>query len=309
MNIIKNSILTAILFSIIAFSSCSKNSSDSKFIKNSEVNKTTQKLLDFKDRLNSKNRSVINADSAEWYVEGLLNYELANNTHEFENLTFIKDTITFPSENGSISYENLNNIYLYISELADSIKQSSMQGYNFDIIDLKILNTDWNNQGIAITLSGGIYDVAPINFQFGDDDYWFWSGKNGKCGDYTGQFIGRDATTELQRAFNSKVKPADTYYVSIESNWALPTDHATNDNPYGHFMIYAFQEDCNYCIGPDELNYYLSKFDYIKEFHKPIGKEFINVTVQMDGIVGKGCKSLCHSYLLYYGKDIVANPN
>lgn len=51
-----------------------------------QTNQITAKLLAFKANLQLKSNSSIAVDSAEWYLEGLLNFEKANNYHAFGDL-------------------------------------------------------------------------------------------------------------------------------------------------------------------------------------------------------------------------------
>jgi hypothetical protein len=54
------------------------------------------------------------------------------------------------------------------------------------------------------------------------------------------------------------------------------------------------------CIDFNELNYYLSKFDYIKSINQPPGKTFKSVTV-LDDQIPNYTDNFWHIYNLYYG--------
>jgi hypothetical protein len=56
------------------------------------------------------------------------------------------------------------------------------------------------------------------------------------------------------------------------------------------------------------LNYYLSKFDYIKEQTLPSGKTFKNVEVFRDYIPSVPNYTYGHSYYIYGGIFVIGDP-
>lgn len=306
MKLKSNKFYIAILAITTVFASCSKDQNKTDIQFTNKQDETTLKLLSFKQDLFSKSGGSMPSDSAEWHLEGLLNYEQANNTHEFTEVEFNRDTLLWPAENGEISYQDMQNLYAAINEMAEDMAiQNGNPEYTLDIIDLQIVKTGFksNEQSVEVTLSGGTKGTTPTHASFGPDDYWFSAGLQGKCGDFTGQYLGRDATTELEKQFmNPKTIPS--YYVSIESGYAHAPDYPTHDNPYGNFMIWersGYISD-NYCLSPDELNYYVSKFNYIEYTRRPAGKTFKTVDVIYDFYVPTGLLgSEFYTYELYYG--------
>lgn len=73
MKTIKNEIIAIILI-LIVLTSCTKN--DDNLPKIVLQKNVTQKIKDFKANLNLKVDNTISIDSAVWYLEGLLNYEM-----------------------------------------------------------------------------------------------------------------------------------------------------------------------------------------------------------------------------------------
>jgi hypothetical protein len=250
------------------------------------------------------------SDTAEWYLEGLLNYEQANNTHEFSQVEFSRDTLTWPAGNGEISFQDLQGLYTTINEMAADIAiQNGNPSYTFDIIDLQLIETNLKNdeQSVEVTLSGGIKGPTPTYTSFGSEDYWYSGGLQGKCDEFIGQCIGRDATTELEDHFTlAATEPS--YFISISTVYARAHDYETSDNPFGYYMMWAENSNhSNNCLSPDELNYYLSKWNYIKNLNKPEDKTFCSVDVYSDCIVGSG--NDFYTYILKYGVNIGSDPN
>ena len=316
MKLYKYRLLTAIMAAAVIFASCSKDGVDNNSQSPSETNKTTQKLISFRQDLFSKNGGSMTSDSAEWHLEGLLNYEQANNTHEFIQVEFLYDTLTWPASNGVINYEGLQQVYASVNDLAQNMAlQSGNPDYTFDVIDLQVIETGLKSgeKSVVVTLSGGLLGTIPTYVGFGTDDYWYWGWDAGKCGDFTGQYIGRDASTELQDHFTS-VPFQHSYFISIVEVPAEPWNENFQDdnNPYGNSMIFentGSPSGIVYCVSPEELNYYLSKFDYIKNFLKPTGKTYKTVLVEDDFVPMGGNFPIFHRYKLFYGVNIGSNPN
>lgn len=167
----------------------------------------TKRLIAFKQNLQSKSNEALAADSAEWYLEGLLNLELANNTHEFGDVDFFHDTIALTVTDGQISLDELSMLYTSIDAWAEALQQQSgNEDYTFDIVDLNIETTGLKSgtQNLIVTLSGGGLGTGLNYTPFGTTDYWYWGYGLGKCGEYSG-YIGKDASTELQRKFRNPI--------------------------------------------------------------------------------------------------------
>ncbi|MBW6490651.1 MAG: hypothetical protein K0B15_05575 [Lentimicrobium sp.] len=278
-------------------------------------NKVTSILLDFKQTLKHKSTGTLIADSAEWYLEGLLNLEQANNSHEFGRVDFYHDTLIVNLIGNQVSLVDLNNLYSAISDWVNNIKQSkNNESYTFDIINLSFEETGLKNgdKNLAVSLSGGLIGYIPNYVPFDSTDYWYWCCGMGKCGDYTGQYIGRDATTELQFKFRHPLVVEPTgYFVSVQSSLAMFYDYMDNENPFGQYMMFyrsGYGPNVpDICPSPDELNYYLNKFDYIKTSKAIPGKTFSNVEVGWSHGVALPYWEAMHYYTLYFGEKI-ENP-
>ncbi len=312
MKLYKYRLLTAIMAVTVIFSSCSKDGVDNDSQSTAVTNKTTQKLISFRQDLFSKSGGSMTSDSAEWHLEGLMNFEQANNTHEFIQVEFLYDTLTWPASNGVISYEGLQQVYATVNELARSMAlQSGNPDYTFDVIDLQVIETGLKNgeQAVVVALSGGLPGTIPTYMPFDATDYWESGGLQGKCDIYAGQFMGRDATTELEDHFRSPYT-IPSYFVSIFTVDAHAFDNEATDNSYGDYMMWMENSNhSNNCLSPGELNYYLSKWDFIKDKYKPANKTYCSVDVQWNIIVTPYSDEGFHTYTLKYGVNVGSNPN
>ena len=312
MKLYKYRILTIIMAAAVIFASCSKERVDNDSQSAAETNKTTQKLISFRQDMFSKSGGSMTSDSAEWHLEGLLNFEQANNTHEFIQVEFLYDTLTWPASNGVISYEGLQQVYASVNDLARSMAlQSGNPDYTFDVIDLQVIETGLKNgeQAVMVSLSGGLPGTIPTYMPFDASDYWESGGLQGKCDIYAGQFMGRDATTELEDHFRGPYT-IPGYYISVDTFYAHAFDNEDPDNPYGDYMMWMENKNhSNNCLSPGELNYYLSKWDFIKNKYKPVNKTYCSVDVELDVIVFPNSSEEFHTYILKYGVNIGSNPN
>jgi hypothetical protein len=210
MKILKYITLMTIL-AIFAFTSCKKDS-NIVGVKSSQ-NETTQKLIDFKNSLNSKNGVTLSFESANWYMEGLLNFERANNDHNFNELTHYYDTISNNFTGTSINYNELNNLYITFNNILDKHIESTPNS-KFDLIDLNFINS--NNEIIIVMISSiGVENTKYIYPQFTSTDYWKWGWNLGKC---DGTLVGQDAADKLEYTFIHPTNPnlLPGYFINVE---------------------------------------------------------------------------------------------
>lgn len=294
----KKFILYPLLCVILFMISCQKEKSDVSKV-NTDQN-ITKKLLDFKNKLGTKNPDIISPDSARWYIEGVLNYENANNDHKITNLSFNYDTIQYNYSIDALDYSQLETIYIALQKEIDyNLKQVPVS--LCDMINLKFLPFD---NGINVVLVSTFGSKAPkyLYAQFGSDDYWRWGQNQGKC---DGTCVGSDACDQLQTKLNSPLnKPYIVgYYTSIVCVNENYNSHPLPNYQYRMFMASGGGSSVptpGPCISPDQLNFYISNFDYIKDINCPPGKEFKNVNVTED-YATSDYWSVAHHYKLYYG--------
>ena len=184
--------------------------------------------------------------------------------------------------------------------------------YKFDLIDININYSGLKSGETIITM------VAPSGYHlignyiaFEDYDYWFWGWNLGRCGDYINNNVGTDAADKLQIRFNNPINPYEPgYFTSIEEKQAWPheTVYADPNYPGSWYPAMIFDvaglganPPSEPCLSPLELNYYLSKFDFIKNNCKPTGKVFRNVEVIDEHGLSTQYWERLHYYILYYG--------
>jgi len=304
-----------LLMGTITVISCQKEKAEVKDEQNNtEVSKITRQLQAFKQNLQLKSDETMTADSAEWYLEGLLNYEKANNTHDFGDVDFYHNTLLISVNNGEINLSDLNAIYTTINNWAQQLQQySGNPNFAFDVVDLSLQPTGLKSgtENMQVTLSGGILGTGLNYAPFGLTDYWYWGYGLGKCDNFSG-YLGQDATTQLQYKFRHPIAvPAPGYFVSVVQIDVVPGFDPEFDDPehapYDGYMIYCqsgTNNEFDQCLSPDDLNYYLSKFDFIRNTKTPPFKQYKTVEVIYTLIPQIPDWTHLHIYHLYYGVKI-----
>ena len=313
-------IFTALaVISITVITACQKedigNTSNAQLTKSERIENL---ILNFKHKLenNLKDGTVYSADSAVWYVEGLLNYEQANNAHNFSGLEFYYDSVFLNTINGEIPIQELDDAYSYFNGvIANILQQANDPLLNVDLIDVSFAETGLKDGSVEMGLMVSTGRSAPSNYApFGEDEYWYWGFDQGAC--YTNpSTIETDASNLLEYKFNHPISVGQSGWFTNIVNEDVRGDSysvfydTNNPGPYCDYMIFLyasmFPPQVTPCLSPDELNYYLSKFDFIKSYvqqNTPAlsGKTFKNVEVIDDIIIGvEG--SAVHLYRLYYG--------
>ncbi|MBL7114017.1 MAG: hypothetical protein ISS19_18915 [Bacteroidales bacterium] len=185
------------------------------------------------------------------------------------------------------------------------ISNQSSPDFGFDIIDINSVETELKDGTVVMYMESSSSDDLANNYvPFNQDDYWYWGWDLGKCNGYQG--VG-DAADKLEYKFNHPIMPSSYYYFTdVVIILVEPTSQYYDpNNPYGEYMLFrktgpGANPPEEPCMIPDELNYYLNKFDYIKNLNKPQDKFFKCVEVIDDIIIGSGWGRI-HKYDLYYG--------
>jgi len=304
---------------VFALSACKKNdASDAQTPQEIQSKKTEALILDFKDKIENhlKDGGTYTGDSAVWYVEALLNYEKANNAHNFTNLKFYSDSILLNSTNGEFTIEELDTAYGYFNAMISAtLEQSGDPSLFVDVIDVNFKETGLKTGTTAfeITLSTG--RSTPINYTlFGEDEDWIWGFDLGACGDNQSTEV-TDAADKLEYKFNHPLSVGQGgYFTSIVEIIVSGEDYDDMNNPgpwcdamiFYYWSLFPLPEEP--CIESEELNYYLSKFDYIKNDNRPAGKTFKSVDVYED-LYGGEQPNGYHRYKLYYGNFSEEDPH
>ncbi len=288
----------------IAATSCKKDENEAMAEKTTK-DPIAAKLLDFKQTIQSQNKEVVlyNLEEAEWNLEGLLNFEEANNEHNWYGLEFESRTYEVPVSNGQISSSDLNHAYEnFLSEI--SIILADDENLVSDIVDIEITENLLKDEIATMNMIFSFGSTVNLyNYvQFGLTEYWVWCENGGPCGSNPSTEI-TGGTDLLQYKFNHPLSTGQSgYYTNVNNTSAYPMDFPSNPNnpayPDREYIMYQGYSWSD-CLSPAELNFYLNHFDYIKAYKVPADKDYISVVVQ-DEMFGGGI-FYCHKYIFNFG--------
>ncbi len=306
------------IFCLIQLNSCHK---DTKNLKSPaqimDADKITGLILDFRTRLMSKSSETMTIDSVEWYLEGLLNFEKANNYHENTSV-FAKDSISIQCDNGSVPMDEILSAYAYFQEKLQAFKTSQNDtAFRINTVDLFIADNSFKTTNyikLIMTAGGGIGGLIQYE-QFIPPESWYFYTWPGRC-DPNPPIVYHGASYELTCHFNNPLSTLiPGYYINIEKVVATPTANPSlsghpNPGPYGQYMIFYAEVPLDFdpCIGTDEMNYYLSTYDYLVDKYRPGTKLICNMYVC--GFMGIGSPNYTkwYEYNLEYGDFIPYEP-
>ena len=267
-----------------------------------------QKIINFKAELTSNSREEITytLEEAEWNLEALLNYEEANNEHNCNSLQFEMDVYQVPVTNGSISNSDLLDAYNHFLKIIETTTQD--ETIFSDLVDLSIVKPDSKDGEANIEMNYSFGIAVPLDytlFQSGED--WKIGREWGSCGNNSST-ENSDAEKQLEYRFNHPISSGAAGYftdVNVIDPPAIGAHFDEDQNNPGYpYRKYPICDNCSSddCIMYDELNYYLSKFDYIVEERNPGAKTYHSVDIQTDLITGDGKPgNWMHLYYIYYG--------
>ncbi len=261
----KNLFLSIIII-MASFTACKKESNTTSPATGNTPN-LEQLILNFEQKLESgqKDGTTYAIDSAVWYVEALLNYNLGSEGIECSGITVdtIETNLLIPSS-GEYTLNQLETIY---SELLDKIIENQPTNtivfaadlYNYEVATVMVFEV----QVAYATLS-----QPALKATADTSGYWYWGGNAGMCGPDSGLYIGMDATDILTDAFNPTWS---TIWTSMETLYVNPVYPGFNyydpNFPFTNYLeldssriFHATGEEeiLFYCLTPAMMSYYAS---------------------------------------------------
>ena len=262
----------------IIYTACDKDTSLTE--ERIQIDNTEQKILNFKSKLESGNKSgeVLDIDSAVWYIEAALNYTYC----EIDTSDVINIDSSFYQildiENNRINFSEIVCIYNeFVNYLTTTINNTVGTNKKMLVTDIEFIeNENINNSGnlkLTTIITGN--PEGEVSFNFGETDFWHPVEGDGKCFIYEGQYIGKDASTRLELFINKSIyKPYGQY--SYATDLIITTGSSSN------YYWSGYRDDC---LNPEDMNYWLQK-----------GKDFaylLNISIPDHSIIN-------HDYFWYY---------
>ncbi len=266
-------------------------------------------LKQFKEKMRSasKGGETLSLEDARWHLEAVLNYtygDAGHQTTEIQRDTFCCNLLVQGEE---IALAQLNEAFVLLSQDVENA-YADCDLTEKSILSIQVLFDNNSKDDVVVirsvltTRGLGLMDWPP---RFDSTDYWSdysvtYDGQtwgDGKCGPYSGQYLNSGAPHELTimanlriplygcqpgyRMFLTDIFPVEIYprdnYFLIDSN-----------SPCGYKIYYNSNDpydpshNPSHCIPPDDMNYYLDKFNEIMLYFKPNGKVPVDATYIYD---------------------------
>ena len=288
---------------VITFEACNKkndvvnNTENSNIVTIAQTNDMDGYLLDLRKRMKTatKDGETMSLSDAEWALTALENFGLCDGSKRSTDM--IVDTVftKVMINDGNISLYELNLAYENSKrQIID--KFNSIEGNDKNVYLIKSTIDDSSKNGTAeirtiLSIRNG--GSIPDPMRFGPTDYWYDFNEKGKCGDYTGQCVGRDATIEM----NSKVLtnlpqyacPNGRVYFTDIKHYDDTSLNYQNcpDSPYEDCCLYLNTYNYNRCLSPSDLNWFLDNIlGYIDDHESYYNKYIINFEIRPGEIMG-----------------------
>jgi hypothetical protein len=280
----KNIFISIIFFLVI--SGCKKDE-QLRQKESQSISRIERLILDFEEKLGTmqKDGKVYSSDSAVWYVEALLNYNLGSVGITCSDFYVDSSEVILPiPSTGEYTLNLLQTVY---SQHLNQIQENKPENTIFFAADLK-LNVD---EQLAIFKAHTAY-ATPVSSQFkaisDTSGYWYWGGEKGMCGPDSGQYVGLDAAIILQNRLSNTTSDI---WTSLESFTVMPGWYPDPNFPFDITYLYEtrmfgatgpINEILNFCISPEVMEYYLSDngIPFIINDLMPQGKRFAYCFIQ-----------------------------
>ena len=144
--------------------------------------------------------------------------------------------------------------------------------------DLIVVEADTPITTFKLSMVTGSY--IPGDLSINNTDYWFVVMEFGKCGPYSGQNVGWDASTRLDQVLNwnhgmqlTCGNGGTLFYTSIDE--ILLADGLNG-------WLFWNGPTADECLDPSDMNYWLGVAEVEIEANRPSGKVFIDVIYRWD---------------------------
>ena len=294
-------IIGIITIILITFYACKKdidkiNNNDNQ----TEITNLDDYLIEFKEKIKSSERSndYISIEDAEWHLTALQNFELCDASNFCPNIIIDTFYTNLRVKNDSVSLFELNDVYeSNISKIVDKYRELDGDFKNIYYINSKIESNYRSDFAKVTTITNMINDNSNIITSpnvFDSTDYWYDFEGKGKCGEYAGECIGQDATTQMNMKLQYYIPTYNcvngrVYFTDISSHLYVGARNPyCEDSPTPPYCLHVGTSQYEMCMSPDDLNWYLNKsleiIDEIEELY--YGSSLFYIELLEDACLG-----------------------
>lgn len=213
-----------------------------------------------------RSTNEFNADSAAWYVEGALNYSLAQAWLPYNELVNDSITIAIASTDGSVTETDAANAYI---SLLGQLEQTITGEQHLVVADAEPQTT---SAGLELKVR---YALGQGNERLGlNSTYpsytslkWMTQSGNNSCDPNHYSAMGADKTIQGRVAATIPLLAVGQYYASVETWTVAPyggyqiTDFPNSSNTSGHSnqdnLIYSWEGGTgSYCLDANDMTFH-----------------------------------------------------
>jgi len=217
---------------------------------------------------------------AVWILEAATNYEFRGSKEDigdFSYDTLLTEVDVYIGSNNEYFISESDAMLLYSDLVAFTSTNVSGENNKLLVGDLETLSTTGNTIEIVFVTTTGKGGFNPM--EIGPTDYWYPVLGMGKCSDFIGQNIGKDASSRIREIINSSQAIAD-YWTDISYS---PMIHEI-ECPCNYDPCF-YEGSSNYCIDPTEMQSWLNRAICIVQETVPSGYSRIEAYFDWDVIV------------------------
>jgi hypothetical protein len=297
LSIIPISVLLAV---IVCFLSCEKEqiSSQKDFQDGTEL---ALKILDFKEKMYSKNNDVLTLDEALENMELLVN---ASHGFPFEEYSERRhDVVSFQlqaDENGNVSMADVNAAYNEMIDLVrDVYVNSGFDEKGLVLVTIAVNEEDKSGNTIDVNVATGKKGSIKNNMF---DDCWYYGEDMGWCADwhYDGEMDGGDTIANLIASVNPIYYyndcPGPDYHIILNPQPLILLSDFQYTNGQGESLTFYYPDPDNNGIYTedelqldiDEMNYYYNNeysiiYDSVPDDYNYLFPDYVLVNCIING--------------------------
>ena len=299
---VRQLILLGLMVSL-GLTSCVKESDELASPPANIENATVGKIEQFHSQVSGdlKIGRSLSVDSVVWYTEADINYYYCAPHKEYNYVE--TDDFVFQvgyDANKMVIASDYNDLY---DEMVDSLSafwySLTEDSMTMPVVDVSLLAMENNLATLKLSAAIG-YGVGMYKpDDFGDTDYWTYGYQGGKCGPYS-CCQGTDAAILIGNKIRMESGLAQyNAYTDIEfEDEVLPTNYLIapcTGNPVDNYCdfgmyhsTYYFSnlppnfEQCDYCLDPDEMNFYTTGTDYVYDDKNPDQNVYDNIFIHLE---------------------------
>lgn len=268
-------VICALAIVALAISGCKKESSlqDVQSLSSSDL-KFAHLVSGFTNTgsSNFKSGERMSIDSAVWYIEATANYTYGDGSKEIEETSVDSVFFLLPIdfENKALISDVWNSYVQMIESIRtyyQSLTQSEKQLISTDVEAVEISGSNLLLKATSTFAVGTFLPTYQCSFDPNGPGWkpvGAWGGPNG--GTCDGQYLDRDAATEIQRKITQcmPVPVGNVVYSEVETNsyfGGFPVPGFTGNTNFMGYYLYTSKSwlpGFNHCLTPEECNFYLN---------------------------------------------------